>query len=232
MKLSIQSLHRRSPVHDCLDRMNPVWGEVQGMLVALRCAEQEAESTSKGKMALSDVSCLPRMGLKGAGVVTWLKSQGLSVPEPIYAVAPLEDEGMLARVDSQEVFLEDGPQGRVISQLQDQLSAGPSMVYQVPHHEASFLICGTGANKVLNETCGYDFQESKICLVMTQLAGVSCRLLRVHIAGIIGYRIWVDPSYSVYLWETLLEIIREHGGDVVGLNCFYLSLPAANITKG
>jgi hypothetical protein len=29
------------------------------------------------------------------------------------------------------------------------------------------------------------------------------------------YRLWLDPSYAIYLWETLLVIATEFGGGAV-----------------
>ncbi len=218
-------------MHDLLEPMNPVWGEVRGMAVVLRFADPEQENILKGRLALADVSCLPRLGLKGAGVFSWLQRSGLEPPRTLFSVIPIEGHGILARVDNEEVFLEDGIQGQVVSRLEDRLSARPSAVYRVEHQEASFLLSGAGADEVLSQTCGYNFRESEGHLVMSRLAGVSCRLLPVDVDGIGGYRIWLDPSYSVYLWETLRGIVREYGGEVVGLGCIYPSLSSASPLK-
>jgi hypothetical protein len=34
----------------------------------------------------------------------------------------------------------------------------------------------------------------------------------------------VDGSFGAYLWDTLLEIVRELGGDAVGLSAFFPDL--------
>ena len=232
MTASIPSLSRRSPVHELLEPMHPVWAEVSGMAVVLRFADPEREEADRRRLALADVSCLPRLGLKGPGVDSWLRQDGLEPPRTLYSVTPIEGHGILARVDSEEVFFEDGIRGQIVSRIQDRLSARPPAVYRVEHQDASFLLCGAQANEVLSQTCGYNFQDSERHLVMSRLAGVSCRLLPVDLDGIGGYRIWLDPSYSVYLWETLLGIVRENGGDAVGLGCIYPDLSSAGPLKG
>jgi len=212
--------------------MDPVQTEVQGMAAVLRFSAPEQEERLKGRLALADLSCLPRLGLKGAGVLAWLGQNGLQTAEALYTVAPIEDHGILVRIDREEVILEDGLQGQVVSRIRDRLSANPPGVYRVERQEASFLLIGSRINEVLSQTCGHDFRESEGQVVLSRVAGVSCRLLQVEVSGIAGFRIWLDPSYSVYLWKTLLGIVREDGGDAVGLGCLYPGLVQASSLKG
>ncbi len=228
----IPRLTRRSPVHDLLEAMHPVWTEVQGMAAVLRFSDPEQEGRRKGRLGLADLSCLPRLGLKGAGVLAWLRGNGLQAAEALYAVTPIEEHGILVRIDREEVILEDGLQGQVVSRIRDRLSANPPGVYRVERQEASFLLTGSRTNQVLSQTCGHDFRESAGQVVLSRVAGVSCRLLQTEASGIPGLRIWLDPSYSVYLWETLLGIVREDGGDAVGLSCLYPGLLSASSRKG
>ena len=225
MKPAIQCLARRSPVHDLLEPMHPVWTEVQGMTAALKFAGPEQEEHLKAHLALADLSCMPRLGLKGAGVLAWLRVNGLQTAAALYKVTPIENHGILARIDKEEVFLEDGVQGNIVSRIQDQLSTHPSEVYRVERQEASFLLIGSRTDEVLSQTCSHDFRESEGRVILSRMAGVSCRLLQVETSGIAGLRIWLDPSYSVYLWETLLGIIREDG-------CLYSVLSSASSLKG
>ena len=202
------------------------------MAAVLRFAGPEQEERLKGRLALADLSCLPRLGLKGAGVLAWLRESGLQTAAALYEVTPVEGHGILVRIDREEVFLEDGLRGQVVSRIRDRLSANPPGVYRVERQEASFLLTGSRTNAVLSQACGHDFRESAGQVVLSRVAGVSCRLLQVEASGIAGLRIWLDPSYSVYLWETLLGIVREDGGDAVGLGCLYPGLLSASSRKG
>ena len=232
MTPSTPLLTRRSPVHDLLEPMRPVWTKVQGMAAVLRFSDPQQEERLKGRLALADLSCLPRLGLKGGRVLPWLQENGLQTAEALYAVTPIEDHGILVRIDREEVILEDGLQGEAVSRIQDRLSANPPGVYRVERQEASFLLIGSRTHEVLSQTCGHDFRESAGQVVLSRVAGVSCRLLQVEVSGIAGFRIWLDPSYSVYLWKTLLGIVREDGGDAVGLGCLYPGLFQASSLKG
>lgn len=202
------------------------------MPAVLRFAALDQEDRLKGRLALADLSCLPRLGLKGAGVLDWLGENGLQTGETLYAVTAIEDHGILVRIDREEVILEDGLRGQAVSRIRDRLSADPPGVYRVERPEASFLLIGSRTNEVLSQTCGHDFREPEGQVVLSRVAGVSCRLLQVEVSGIAGLRIWLDPSYSVYLWETLLGIVREDGGDAVGLGCLYPGLVQESSLKG
>jgi hypothetical protein len=56
---------------------------------------------------------------------------------------------------------------------------------------------------------------------VTRVAGVSTWVLHRGINGWDVYQFWADGSYGPYLWEALLEIAREPGGDVIGLSAFF-----------
>ena len=202
------------------------------MPAVLRFSDPEREDRLRERLALADLSCLLRLGLKGAGVLSWLRENGLQTAEALYAVTPIEEHGILVRIDREEVILEDGIRGQVVSRIRDRLSANPPGIYRVERPEASFLLTGSQTDEVLRQTCGHDFRGSEGQVVLSRVAGVSCRLLRVEVSGIAGLRIWLDPSYSVYLWETLLGIVREDGGDAVGLGCLYPGLLVASSVKG
>jgi sarcosine oxidase subunit gamma len=53
---------------------------------------------------------------------------------------------------------------------------------------------------------------------MTQMAGVSCAVLPRQLGAVRAWQLWADGTYGPYLWETLLQIVRELGGDAVGLS--------------
>jgi hypothetical protein len=47
-----------------------------------------------------------------------------------------------------------------------------------------------------------------------------------------AFRFWLDPSYGSYLWETLLEIVRDQGGDAIGFDALDPSFRQAHSVKG
>jgi sarcosine oxidase subunit gamma len=216
-------LSRSSPVHDVLDDLKPVWGSIHGMRVALSFGVPEAEKRLLSELALCDVSCLPKVGLRGPAALAWLGDQGIPIPETTYEATRLGGGGLVIRTDRDEVFLEDGLQGQVIAELNDRIPMKEADVFRVERVDASFVLSGAKAHLVLAETCGFNFKGHDR-LVMTRLAGVSCSILPIQIAEGTGFRIWVDNSYAVYLWQALTEIVRDLGGNTVGVESISNSL--------
>jgi len=223
---------RRSPVHDCLEELNPVWAEIHNMKVALRFNGSASESQLKTELSLCDLSCLPKMSVKGPESLAWLAQAGIRVPERVYGYCSLEDGSLVTRTDRQEVFLEDGPASHRVSEFERELSSHPLGVYLVCRQDASFQLTGVRSNVVLRETCGVDFSNPQDGVVMTRVAGVSCMVLPLQAERAPAFRFWLDPSYGSYLWEALLEIVRDQGGDAIGLQAFYPSLGQDKSVKG
>jgi len=223
---------RRSPVHDCLEDLNPVWAEVHGMKVSLQFKDAATESKLKPELSLCDLSCLPKMSVKGPESLAWLAQAGILVPESVYGYRSMADGSLVIRTDRQEVFVEDGPVSHKVSEFERELSSHPLGVYRVCRQDASFQLSGVRSDGVLRETCGVDFSRPPDGVVMTRVAGVSCMVLPLQATEAPAYRLWLDPSYGSYLWKALLEIVRDQGGDAVGLNALYPSFRHATSVKG
>ena len=206
---------RRSPIHDCLEELNPVWAEIHNMKVPLRFKDAASETQLKAALSLCDLSCLPKVSVKGPECLAWLAQAGILVPESVYGYRLLGDGGLVIRTDRQEVFLEDGPGSHRVSTFGRELNSHPLGVYVVRRQDASFFLTGARSNAVLREICGVDFSQPPDGVVMTRVAGVSCMVLAEKPAA---FRFWLDSSYGSYLWETLLEIVRDQGGDAIGLD--------------
>jgi sarcosine oxidase subunit gamma len=201
------------------------------MKVALRFNDGASESKFKSELALCDMSFLPKLGVKGPESLACLAQAQLPIPEGIYSCCPLADGGLVIRIDRHEVFVEDGVAGTLTAKLEEQLGQSLTGVSLIRRQDASFLLSGARCNLVLRETCGFDFRYPPNGVVMTRVAGVSCIILPVRIEGAWAFRLWLDPSYASYLWEALLKIVRDHGGDAIGLETFYPSLGHANSSK-
>ena len=212
---------RRSPVHDCLEELNPVWAEIHSMKVPLRFKDATGETQLKPELSLCDLSCLPKVSVKGPESLAWLAQTGILVPESVYGYRSMGDGGLVIRTDRQEVFLEDGPASQRVSEFERELSSHPLGVYLVRRQDASFQLTGVQSNAVLRETCGVDFSQPPDAVVMTRVAGVSCMVLPLQAKGAPAFRFWLDPSYGWYLWKALLEIVRDQGGDAIGLDAFF-----------
>lgn len=221
---------RTSPLHDALqhehgNRRNH-WGEVAGMPAVLHAGDPTLEASQAQKLALCDVSALPRILVKGPKAAEFLQSQGIPVPDAILKTAVLEGNGVVLRTGGGEFLLEDGCRGSVVGRIDSALGPGGNGVYRVVRQDASFLLSGAGAVDLFRQTCVYDFAPVRPGhdVVMTRVAGISCTILPRSLGGIDAFQFWIDGTFGLYLWEKLLEIAQESGGDMVGLGAFFPEL--------
>ncbi len=212
---------RMSPVHDALESLHPRWGQVAGMPVALDFDNSKVEQERADAAGLADASALPRLTVKGPAAESMLRGL-FTVPDEIYQVQPLPGNGILVRTGKSDFFLEDGFQGEAVASVAKALGSGGKGVYPVLRQDASFLLSGRSAIEVLAQTCAVNFRETTR-FVMTRVAGVSTSILPRTLNGVPVYQLWLDYSFGPYLWEQLLEIVRELDGGVTGLAGLFLA---------
>lgn len=212
---------RTSPVNDKLIDLQPQWGSLADMPVASAIGNSEVETVSAEKLGLCDVSFLPRITIKGSAANDFVSKHGLPLPEKIYDYHSLSEGGLMVRTGRTEFFIEDGRPGGVIARLRETLAAPVDGILPSWRQDVSLLLSGSDAVSLLAEACSFNFRDAGDQFVMTQLAGVSCSILRRTWNGLSAYQLWADGTYGPYLWDTLLGIVRESGGDAVGTSCFF-----------
>lgn len=215
---------RLSPIHDELEHLHARFVAVAGMPAAVAFGDAAKEQTIAADLGLCDVSWLHRTTLKGPAAASVLASQQIAVPEKILDVGQLEGGGVIARTGGSEFFIEDGLRGGLVERITKAVQATPNGCYSVTRQDASFLLSGKRAAEVFLETCGYNFREPTKQIVFTRVVGVSCSILHRDYNGSGVFQLWLDGSYGGYLWETLLEIVKDLGGNAVGAAAFYHDL--------
>jgi sarcosine oxidase subunit gamma len=208
---------RTSPLHDRVAALNPQWDVVRGMRMAAGLAADE--TAARASVAVADLSCLDKAGIKGPGAATWLENLGIAVPAQANAWTGLAGSGVIARLGGSEFFLEDGATGDTASRVRDALGTGIAGVYPVIRQDAGIALVGKRVNELLVQTCNVNFQElgsASRTAVMTMMVGVAVLVIRQDYQNLPGFRIWCDPTYAPYLWETLAGIATELGGGPIG----------------
>jgi len=209
---------RQSPIQHMLQSHGGHWGEIAGMPVALRFDSLEAESRQMLSLALCDASALPKLGVKGPAALDWLNGQDITPPNNIYESKKLADNSRIVRLSADEFLLEEGPASHRVTSISERLGYGHEGVARVDRQEATFLLTGSRAAEVLSQTCAIDFRDPRLDrLVMTRVAGTTCGVLPWQLRDAPIFQLWVDATYAVSLWESLLEICQELGGKVIGV---------------
>jgi len=213
----MMNVTRTSPLHDQVAALNPQWSVVRGMRMAARLAADE--TAARESVAVADLSCLEKAGIKGPEAARWLESLGIAVPAQANAWTGLPAGGVIARLGRTEFFLEDGEAGGATSRVRDALGTANAGVYPVIRQDAGIALVGRRVNELLAQTCNVNFLEldsASRTVVMTMMAGVVVLVIRQDHQGLSGFRIWCDPTYAAYLWETLTGIASELGGGPIG----------------
>jgi sarcosine oxidase subunit gamma len=106
--------------------------------------------------------------------------------------------------------------------VQAALGTGAEGAYPVIRQDAGLALLGARRNELLAQVCNVNFEAiASREAVMTQMAGVSVLAIRREATGgepgaLPGLRLWCDPTFAPYLWETLVDIAAGMGGGVIG----------------
>lgn len=217
--------YRRSPIDAWLAARQPEWHTAGNWRIAARMQDAQIEQAAAKTLALCDLTGPEKFGVKGRNAGTWLAEQGVDVPPEIYQSRGLDDGGVAVRLGRDEFLLESGLRCETVPELATRFRSAVRRLFRVEHQEATFLLVGSRANEVLAQTSGVNFrqvQEGK--LVFTRVAGVSCGILPSTIHNVFAHRLWVDPSYALYLWEVLVTIVEELDGQVIGAAALFPEL--------
>ena len=217
------NMTRTSPVHEQLATLQPQWEARNGMNVASRIAGDDAAKLNA--VALADLSFLPKLGLKGPAAEQWLEERGIGLPAQANTWTSLPGGGVIARLGRSEFFLEEGPAADTVAAIRIALGNGAPDAYPVIRQDAGIALAGARVNELLVQTCNVNFAElgpEEGVAIMTQMIGVSVLVIRIKQKSVPCYRLWCDPTFAPYFWETLAEIAGELGGGLIGVD----SLPA------
>ncbi len=219
---------RASPLADELASLAPTWGRYNDMPVARAIGDVAQEQARLQRVALADLSCLSRFGLKGAAAQRWLSDAGIAAPPQINQWQPLGSCGLIARLGTSEFLIEDGSAAdRNAHALRARLGGGLAGVTPVAREDAEIVLAGPEANRVLSQTCSFDFRSldhAERSLVMTSMIGVSVLVIASRWQDRPLFQLWCDPTFAPYLWRELVAIAQELGGGPVGLGCLFPNL--------
>jgi sarcosine oxidase subunit gamma len=176
--------------------------------------------SARGVAWLAEALPERRMGVKGPLAAATLKQLGLAVPDRPNSWAPLraqdrEDSwNVISRLGSTEFFIEERGEAPAIIALEQLTARGPAGVYPVLREDCAIVLGGASADEALAQVCNVEFNVLQPrTVVMTLMVGVSVLVLpQLSPEDGAIYRIWCDPSFGPYLWETLEEVVQKIPG--------------------
>ena len=196
--------------------------DVAGASLALWFDDAEQERRAAQRLALCDLSSLPRVGYKGNAATNWLREQHVPIPAETFESKRLRDGGIVLKVASDEYFLEAGPTGL---DLPPQVANFPPECFPIVREDSSIVLCGVRSKDVLQQVCGYDFSTAALDrVVYTRVAGVDAAVFPASGFSQPLVKIWSDRSYAVSLWNSLVEICAEFEGPIIGAQALFTDL--------
>ncbi len=177
----------------------------------------------RSAVALADLSFLGKTGFKGPAAAAWLAGRGIPVPQQYNTWGRLPGGGLIMRLAVSEFFIEDASDGTIASGVARELESMVAGVWPVLRQDAGIALAGDRAAELLAQTCSFNFADLGTdgrTVIMTSMAGVGVLVIHSNDLQKPCYRIWCDPTYAPYLWDTLAAIAGELGGGVVGAQAF------------
>jgi sarcosine oxidase subunit gamma len=162
-----------------------------------------------------------RVGVKGPRAAEALKQLGLAVPTRPNCWAPMRDHdrddswNVVGRLGFTEFFVEERGEAASVGALEELTAANFAGAYPVLREDLGLVLGGDRVTEVLAQVCNVNFNALDIGqrpIVMTLMVGVSVLVLPQQQPDGAIYRIWCDPSFGTYLWETLEEVIQKMPG--------------------
>ena len=220
---------RRSFLYRKLAAAGANYGEVGGAAVALDFGDPYGEARAARRMGLADLSVLPHTGFKGAGVVEWLRGQGVEVSEePNWAPAQ-KGGGLALRQASAEVMIlgDLSGAGGWPERLKQAWWAEPvpppsPRGFPMPRDETHAWLAVTGAHAaaMFAKLCGVDlrapaFPQGRVA--QTSIARLNGVIVRDDRGPAPFFHLLADCAAAEYLWDCLLDAMAEFDGRPVGL---------------
>lgn len=209
---------RRSFVHPRLVQRGAVFRDLGDTAVADTFPGRNGLAT---RLALIDLSPLPRLGRKGHGALEALRDADLPVP-PINNMARRHLDGaLIARLADTEALIL--PDTELIGDTLGRVEAAPenSSCYPAPRRDshAWFVLCGTKAVACLQKLCGVDLcpQEfADLQIAQTSVARIATILIREDHADIPAFHLLADSASALYFWDVLCDAMDEFFGAPTG----------------
>lgn len=209
---------RRSFVHPRLIRRGAVFRSIGDAAVAESFPGRNGLAT---RLALIDLSPLPRLGRKGHDALEALRHAGIPVPPINNMAARHSDGGLVARLADTEALIL--PDIDLAGDILGSIESAPERpgFYPTPRGDshAWFVLCGRKSVACLQKLCDVDLSTQEFAdlqIAQTSVARISTIVIREDRAGIPAYHLLADSASALYFWDVLCDAMDEFFGAPAG----------------
>jgi sarcosine oxidase, subunit gamma len=191
-----------------------------------RCASADRGAGLK----LVDLSVVPRWGLKGRGVSSWLDLQGATMPRTDNRTELQRDGSLIARLSPGEVLILSPveSQSRFADAIERLPAAGEGACYAVSRRDSHcwFVLTGQDSPAMFAKLCGVDLTPDRFPtgqIAQTSVARLSAIVIRHDIDSSVAFFVLADSASAEYLWDCFLDAMNEFAGAVCGADAIRLA---------
>jgi sarcosine oxidase, subunit gamma len=199
----------------------------------------EPASLASG-LKLVDLSVLPRWGLKGRGIASWLARHGMTMPVADNRAERQQDGSLLARLAPAEVLILAPLIGKSVlaGPIERMAPGGEDACYGAPRRESHcwFVVIGSDAAKMFAKLCGVDLSSGRFAIgqiAQTSVARLNAIVIRQDLGGVLAFFLLAESASAEYLWDCLLDAMAEFAGAACGADAILdlVRLPRTSIAR-
>jgi sarcosine oxidase subunit gamma len=174
-----------------------------------------------GRLAIMDLSPLPRLGLKGVRIGDWLEARGMKFSESLNQAVAQKHGDLLARLGTNEFLVLANPCNGSPGHSHERPDES-SECYAVSRRDSHywFALSGEKCPSMLAKLCGVDFNTKAFgrgSVAQTQVAKTSAIVIRNDVGEIPCYYLLGDNSCVLYMWACIVDAMAEFDGRKLGL---------------
>ncbi len=190
--------------------------------IACRFSTDDPELVAR--CGLMDLTPLARSGFRGAGAEAYLSARAYPVPEKPNLAAATDTGELVLRLSQREFW--------VLGSLKDmgqkvaELDCGPvaddncyPLFCQDSH--SWFALTGEAGAEVMAKLCAVDMRPAAFpegAIAQTSVARINAVVVRHSLNGIPAFSLLFDSGYTPYMWEVMLDAMKEFEGAPVGIS--------------
>lgn len=211
----------RSPLAKALAAAAATWRPIAGSMIA----DEVKGAADPTRLAIVDLSPLPRLGFKGRGTIPAMQARGI-VCEPKANQAYRQPDGTLCLVlAASEVILLGDLAGQTQSfdtwenawRIED-----GERTYPLKRRDshAWLLLTGRDVPQMFAKLCAIDLRLHKfpnLAIAQTSVAKMTAIVTRADIGATPAFHLLADSASALYLSSCLRDAAQEFGGGLAGL---------------
>lgn len=170
-------------------------------------------------MHLADLSSSPRAGIKGKDPSRWIRRKGYSVGVESNRSYLQEDGVLVTRLSPGELLVLSDPADPA-TDVATSTHESTYECYSVRRQDSHywFAIKGVRAPEMLAKLCGVNLSPEVFAdhsVAQTSVARTSAVIVRHDVEDALNYYMLGDSSTVVYMWNCLIDAMREFNGQAL-----------------